>query len=128
MVLDPSEDKQVADEDTLPKGKEPPLMILFSSEKNPLKEVMELTITNFIKEDSFIIATDDYMNEMKELDKDCKILGEFSLSGIESQWICITADDQPWRYETLSRGRNGLVILLDMSKSNWYVFMCCYYV
>ena len=102
------------------------MLILFESGKQSLKKVMELTIKTFVKEDSLIIATDDHKHELKELEKKCQIISPSKLSGIEAQWLAITADDQWWRYETLSRARNGLVIVLDLSADDWYVFRCCY--
>ena len=86
---------------------------------------MELTINTFINQDSLIIAT-YHQDELKELETNCKIVNPFKLSGIEAQWLAITAKDQNWRYETLSRARNGLVIVMDLSAKNWYVFRCCY--
>ena len=89
--------------------------------------MMELTIKTFIKEeDSLIIATESHQDELKKLEKNCKIVLPENLSGIEAKWIVITADDQGWRYETLSRARNGLAILIDLSAENWYVFRRCY--
>ena len=37
--------------------------------------------------------------------------------------LVITADDQGWYFETLSRARNGLAIVLDISADSWYVFI-----
>ena len=121
-MLDASEDRPV-DEATLPKGKEGlPMLILYESNKHSIKEVMELTIKIFVKNDSLIIATDDHKDELMELDDNkCTILDLYSVSGIEAQWLVITGSDQDWTFELLSRGRNGLVILLDMSASLWYV-------
>ena len=97
------------------------MLILWESNKHSIKEVMELTIKRFVKNDSLIIATDDHQDELKKLDNKCTILDFRSVSGIEAQWLAITASDQNWKYELLSRGRNGLVILLDMSAYDWYV-------
>ena len=112
-VLDNSKDLSV-DKASLPKGKELPLLIIYDSKKNSLKQVMELTIESFIREDSLIICTEDHMDELSGMTKECKILDKWSLSGIEAQWLVITADDQPWYFETLSRARNGLAIVLDI--------------
>ena len=126
--MDPSLDVSV-DADTLPKGRELPLLILFDSGKQQsLKKIMQLTINRFIKEDeSLIIATRKHKNELEgQIDRQCQILDPDSLSGIESQWMMVTAQDQFWSYEKLSRARNGLVILMDISAGeNWYVFLCC---
>ena len=128
--MDPSLDVSV-DADTLPKGRELPLLILFDSGKQQsLKKIMQLTINRFVKEDeSLIIATRKHKNELEgQIDRQCQILDPYSLSGIESQWMIVTAQDQFWRYETLSRARNGLVILMDISHDYWYVFLCCCHV
>ena len=117
--------------DTLPKGRELPLLILFDSGKQQsLKKIMQLTINRFIKEDeSLIIATNEHKDELEgQIDRQCQILDPYSLSGIESQWMLLTADDQKWLYEPLSRARNGLVILMDISADDWYVFLCCCHV
>ena len=117
------------DADTLPKGRELPLLILFDSGKQQsLKKIMQLTINRFVKEDeSLIIATRWHKDELEgQIDRQCQILDNTSLSGIESQWMILTAADQWWLYEPLSRARNGLVILMDISAENWYVFLCCY--
>ena len=119
------------DADTLPKGRELPLLILFDSGKQQsLKKIMQLTINKYVSDkDSLIIATDEHKNELEgQIDRQCQILHPDSLSGIESQWMIVTAQDQFWRYETLSRARNGLVILMDISDDNWYVFLCCCHV
>ena len=129
-ILDPSLDESV-DADTLPKGRELPLLILFDSGKQQsLKKIMQLTINRFIKEDeSLIIATIKHKNELEgQIDRQCQILDPYSLSGIESQWMILTAADQVWLYEPLSRARNGLVILMDISDDYWYVFQCCCHV
>ena len=98
------------------------MLILYESKKHSIKEVMELTIKRFVKNDSLIIATLKHKDELMELDDNkCNILDLYSVSGIEAQWLVITGSDQPRSFETLSRGRNGLVILLDMSASYWYV-------
>ena len=117
--------------DTLPKGRELPLLILFDSGKQQsLKKIMQLTINRFVKEDeSLIIATRKHENELVgQIDRQCQILHTDTLSGIESQWMILTAADQIWTYEKLSRARNGLVILMDISADNWYVFLCCCHV
>ena len=119
------------DADTLPKGRELPLLILFDSGKQQsLKKIMQLTINRFVKEDeSLIIATIDHKDELEgQIDRQCQILDPRSLSGIESQWMIVTAQDQSWSYELLSRARNGLVILMDISADDWYVFLCCCHV
>ena len=119
------------DPDTLPKGRELPLLILFDSGKQQsLKKIMQLTINRFIKEDeSLIIATRWHKDELEgQIDRQCQILDPRSLSGIESQWMIVTASDQVWTYEKLSRARNGLVILMDISADDWYVFLCCCHV
>ena len=119
------------DADTLPKGRELPLLILFDSGKQQsLKKIMQLTINRFIKEDeSLIIATIKHKNELEgQVDRQCQILHPDSLSGIESQWMIVIAHDQLWNYEKLSRARNGLVILMDISDDDWYVFLCCCHV
>ena len=121
-VLDNSKDLSV-DKASLPKGKELPLLIIYDSKKNSLKQVMELTIESFIREDSLIICTEDHMDELSGMTKECKILDKWSLSGIEAQWLVITTDDQGWHFETLSRARNGLAIVLDISAYDWYVFI-----
>ena len=120
--MDPSADQRV-DKDSLPKGKELPLVIIHDSTKHSLKQVMELAIETFVGEDSLIISTMVHKNELSGMTKECKILDENSLSGIEAQWLVITADDQPWFFETLSRARNGLAIVLDISADDWYVFI-----
>ena len=92
---------------------------------------MQLSISTFVKKnESLIICTKDHKEELEgQIEKkECQILSPGSLSGIESQWVIATADDQEWRYEVLSRARNGLVILLDTSADRWYVFLCCCYV
>ena len=98
-------------------------MIIYDSKKHSLKQVMELTIETFVREDSLIISTRDHKDELSGMTKECKILDDDSLSGIEAQWLLITADDQLWYFETLSRARNGLAIVLDMSADVWYVFI-----
>ena len=126
--MDPSLDESV-DADTLPKGRELPLLILFDSGKQQsLKKIIQLTVNTFIREDeSLIISTRWYKNELEGLiDRQCQIIHPESLSGIESQWMILIADDQRWRYESLSRARNGLVILMDISAEKWYVFLCCH--
>ena len=121
-VLDNSNDQRV-DKASLPKGKELPLLIIYDSKKHSLKQVMELTIETFVREDSLIISTyQKHKDELSGMTKECKILDPVSLSGIEAQWLVITADDQGWLFETLSRARNGLGIVLDIS-ANWYVFI-----
>ena len=117
--MDNSKDQRV-DKASLPKGKELPLLIIYDSKKHSLKQVMELTIETFIREDSLIICTMDHKRELSGM---AKILDKYSLSGIEAQWLVITADDQEWLFETLSRARNGLAIVLDISADNWYVFI-----
>ena len=125
-VLDHSKDQRV-DKASLPKGKELPLLIIYDSKKHSLKQVMELTIETFVREDSLIICTEYHKDELSGMTKECKILDPYSLSGIEAQWLVITADDQGWYFETLSRARNGLAIVLDTSADPGYVFMrCCY--
>ena len=121
-VLDNSNDQRV-DKASLPKGKELPLMIIYDSQKNSLKQVMEVTIETFVREDSLIICTRTHKDELNGMTKECKILNWDSLSGIEAQWLLITADDQEWEFESLSRARNGLAIVLDMSADSWYVFI-----
>ena len=120
--MDPSLDESVA-ADTLPKGRELPLLILFDSGKQQsLKKIMQLTINKFVKEDeSLIIATtNEHKDELEgQIDRQCQILDPRSLSGIESQWMILTAADQFWNYEALSRARNGLVILMDISFEIW---------
>ena len=120
--MDNSNDQRV-DKASLPKGKELPLLIIYDSKKHSLKQVMELTIETFVREDSLIIST-SHKDELSGMTKECKILDWQSLSGIEAQWLVITTDDQNWYFETLSRARNGLAIVLDISASNWYVFYC----
>ena len=110
------------DKASLPKGKELPLLIIYDSNKHSLKQVMELTIETFVREDSLIICT-RHKDELSGMTKECKILDEYSLSGIEAQWLVITADDTPWYFEPLSRARNGLGIVLDISADLWYVFI-----
>ena len=125
-VLDNSNDQRV-DKASLPKGKELPLLIIYDSKKNSLKQVMELTIETYVKEEYLIICTRQHKDELSGMTKECKILDPTSLSGIEAQWLVITADDQEWLFETLSRARNGLAIVLDISadhKNAWYVFYC----
>ena len=121
-VLDNSKDQRV-DKASLPKGKELPLLIIYDSKKHSLKQVMELTIETFVREDSLIISTRFHEDELSGMTKECKILHPDLLSGIEAQWLVITADDQEWLFETLSRARNGLAIVLDMSANDWYVFI-----
>ena len=99
------------------------MLIIYDSKKHSLKEVMEITIATFVREDSLIICTCDHKDELSGMTKECKILDDDSLSGIEAQWLVITADDQGWLFETLSRARNGLAIVLDMSARSWYVFI-----
>ena len=91
---------------------------------------MQLTINTFVGDkDSLIICTNAYKNELEgQIDRQCQILDPDSLSGIESQWMLLTASDQFWLYEPLSRARNGLVILMDISAKSWYVFLCCCHV
>ena len=98
------------------------MLIIYDSKKHSLKQVIQLTIETFVREDSLIISTSDHEDELSGMTKECKILDELSLSGIEAQWLLITADDQEWEFESLSRARNGLAIVLDMS-ANWYVFI-----
>ena len=98
-------------------------MIIHDSTKHSLKQVMELAIETFVGEDSLIICTRDRKDELSGMTKECKILDKYSLSGIEAQWLVITADDQPRYFETLSRARNGLAIVLDISADDWYVFI-----
>ena len=119
--MDNSNDQRV-DKASLPQGKELPLLIIYDSKKNSLKQVMELTIETFVREDSLIIST-SHKDELSGMTKECKILDVDSLSGIEAQWLVITAADQKWLYETLSRARNGLAIVLDISATRWYVFI-----
>ena len=124
--MDNSNDQRV-DKASLPKGKELPLLIIYDSQKKSLKQVMELTIETFVREDSLIISTMVHKNELSAMTKECKILNSVSLSGIEAQWLVITADDQSWEFETLSRARNGLAIVLDISADDtisWYVVTC----
>ena len=126
--MDPLLDQPV-DADTLPKGRELPLLILFDSGKQQsLKKIMQLTINKFVTDkDSLIICTNAHKDELeRQIDRQCQILNPESLSGIESQWLILTADDQRWSYEKLSRARNGLVILMNISADSWYVFLCCY--
>ena len=128
-ILDPSSD-QTVDEAILPKGRELPMLILFDSGKQQsLKKVMQLTINTFVREEeSLMIATNHHKDELEgELAKQCQIVPSRSLSGIESQWMILVADSL-WTYEKLSRARNGLVILMDISAENWYVFLCCCHV
>ena len=120
-VLDNSKDQRV-DKASLPKGKELPLLIIYDSKKHSLKQVMELTIETFVREDSLIIST-SHKDELSGMTKECKILDPWSLCGIEAQWLLITADDQWWAFEPLSRARNGLAIVLDISADDWYVFI-----
>ncbi len=121
-VLDNSNDQRV-DKASLPKGKELPLLIIYDSKKHSLKQVMELTIETFVREDSLIMCTYAHKDELSGMTKECKILEWDSLSGIEAQWLVITADDQSWFFEPLSRARNGLAIVLDISVDRWYVFI-----
>ena len=96
-----------------------------------LINIKQLSISTFVKEnESLILCTQDHKEELEgQIEKkECQILPRNSLSGIESQWVIATAADQIWTYELLSRARNGLVILLDTSADNWYVFLCCCYV
>ena len=120
--MDYSKDLTV-DKASLPKGKELPLLIIYDSKKHSLKQVMELTIETFVREDSLIISTSKHKDELSGMTKECKILDPGSLSGIEAQWLVITADDQGWYFETLSRARNGLAIVLDMSTDRWYMLL-----
>ena len=129
-ILDSSLDQPVS-EATLPKGRELPLLILFDSGKQQsLKKIMQLAIKKFVTDkESLIIATDEHKDELEgQIDRQCQILHPESLSGIESQWMIVIAADQQWFYEPLSRARNGLVILMDISAENWYVFLCCCHV
>ena len=123
---------ETVDDATLPKGRELPILILFGKSAATLTKVMQLSISTFVKEnESLIICTRNHKEELEgQIEKkECQILPRNSLSGIESQWVIATADDQDWRYELLSRARNGLVILLDTSAEDyWYVFLCCCYV
>ena len=130
--MDPTMDETV-DNATLPKGRDLPTLILFDKSAATLKKVMQLSISTFVEEnESLIICTTDRLHkevlEGQIEKKECRILYHRSLSGIESQWVIVTAHDQHWRYEVLSRARNGLVILLDTSADDWYVFLCCCYV
>ena len=121
--MDNSKDQRV-DKASLPKGNELPLLIIYDSKKHSLKQVMELTIETFVREDSLIICTEKkHKDELSGMTKECKILDRDSLSGIEAQWLVITADDQGWCFEALSRARNGLAIVLDISAEKWYVFI-----
>ena len=81
---------------------------------------MQLTINTFVREEeSLMIATNFHKNELEgELAKQCQIVHSRSLSGIESQWMILVADSL-WTYEKLSRARNGLAILIDISEENW---------
>ena len=116
--MDNSNDQRV-DKASLPKGNELPLLIIYDSKKHSLKQVMELTIETFVREDSLIICTEDaHKDELSDISKECQFLKATTLSGIESQWVLITSDDQFWEYETFSRARNGLAIVLDIS-GNW---------
>lgn len=54
--MDNSKDQRV-DKASLPKGNELPLLIIYESKKHSLKQVMELTIETFVREDSLIICT-----------------------------------------------------------------------
>ena len=75
------------------------MLILWESNKHSIKEVMELTIKRFIKNDSLIIATGKkHKDELKNLENKCTILDFQSVSGIEAQWLAITGSDQTWRY------------------------------
>ena len=123
--MDNSNDQSV-DKASLPKGKELPLLIIYDSKKHSLKQVMELAIETFVGEDSLIICTSEHKDELSGMTKECKILARSSLSGIEAQWLVITAEDQEWSFEALSRARNGLAIVLDISADDqyaWYVFI-----
>ena len=121
--MDNSNDQRV-DKASLPKGNELPLLIIYDSKKHSLKQVMELTIETLVREDSLIISTTrKHKDELSGMTKECKILDRLSLSGIEAQWLVLTGDDQPWYFETLSRARNGLAIVLDISADRWYVFI-----
>ena len=99
--------------------------------KIALINIKQLSISTFVKEnESLIISTIAHKDELEgQIEKkECQILDKRSLSGIESHWVIATADDQEWTLELLSRARNGLVILLDTSADDWYVFLCCCYV
>ena len=120
--MDHSNDQRV-DKASLPKGKELPLLIIYDSKKHSLQQVMELTIETFVREDSLIISTVDHKDELSGMTKECKILDQYSRIGIEPQWLVITADDTCWYLEPLSRARNGLAIVLDISADDWYVFI-----
>ena len=64
-VLDNSKDLSV-DKASLPKGKELPLLIIHDSNKHSLKQVMELTIENYVNKDSLIICTRDHKDELSQ--------------------------------------------------------------
>ena len=105
----------------MPEGKDLPMIIVFESKKTSLKDVIELIIETFVKDDKMIISTSDHKDELNAFKEKCEIVDSLSLAGIEAQWLVVTASDQPWKYETLSRARNGLIILLDISGSTTWL-------
>ena len=112
-ILDPSDDK--VDFETLPKGDHLPLVIVHDTQKHSLKKVIELTIEEFVQKDSVIIVSDQ-KKKLKELSENpqLRIINDVNLSGVEAQWVIITVSDQACIYEVLSRGRNGLVLIVDI--------------
>ena len=116
-ILDPSDDQ--IDFETLPKG-DLPLVIVHDTQKHSLKKVIELTIEEFVQKDSVIIVSRQ-KEELVELSENpqLRIVDGSVLSGVEAQWVIITVSDQDCLYEVLSRGRNGLVLIVDIPYKEW---------
>ena len=115
-ILDPSRDQEL-DGKLLPKGKQLPMVIIHDKAKAPLENVIKSIIANFVQDDSVTLVTRrKKLEELKAfVNSKVQILDYESLNGIEDQWIIITdATDLALSLETLSRARNGLVMILDI--------------
>ena len=92
------------------------MVIIHDKAKAPLENVIKSIMANFVQDDSVTLVTREKHEELKAfVNPKVQILDDHSLNGIEDQWIIITdATYVFFSLETLSRARNGLVMILDI--------------
>ena len=101
--------------DILPPGDLPLLIVRENNED--LAKVTDAIIDKFgvKQEDSVIIATEQKHLSLSSKNKITTLdYVSDGVNGIEAQWMIIDVSDQVCGYETLSRGRKGLVLLVDI--------------
>ena len=98
-------------------------MVVIVEEPYTLKMALEVILRNYVKGESATICHHEKDNVVQkdELEhfKNVKIVHRNCVSGIESQWMIAILKsyyDYPI-FETISRARNGLVIVLELSSN-----------